>query len=365
VSEEKKTKKFLQRYYYHACRILLVFANSKSGPKPVIPTWTLISQMHVPKTVVVAGIAQATNQSTLSTKKWLAKDASQWLRLLQDPRDGVSQDQALRGFCRGFLEDIQRAATTCTKLVFEQNSSWLWKENSKRWLHAFRFEKEMGNFRKSDPNNLRRKLKGLEWNKHNAPASVQVSVHFCSDAEIQELNKEHMGRDEPTDVLSFAETLGNDEGKLQQPIILEGPSVNKLFESNNDLTEEEMNRIIAEVMREDESEIEDVELVQLHTLTGQREPRVRPSRNLNLGEIFISLERACAQADERIAENRVPASYTAGEELRLLFIHGLLHIFGFDHEERSDLLEMQQAEQLLNTRLAWGISASLIDERTK
>ena len=46
----------------------------------------------------------------------------------------------------------------------------------------------------------------------NFPAGVSgsVSVLFCNDSFIQDLNRDYRGKDKPTDVLSFA--MGDDEG---------------------------------------------------------------------------------------------------------------------------------------------------------
>lgn len=47
-----------------------------------------------------------------------------------------------------------------------------------------------------------------------------------------------------------------------------------------------------------------------------------------IGEIFISVETAHKQAKEH--------GVTPREEATFLFVHGLLHIFGFDHELQSE-----------------------------
>ncbi len=47
-----------------------------------------------------------------------------------------------------------------------------------------------------------------------------------------------------------------------------------------------------------------------------------------IGEIFISVETAKKQADEY--------GWSLNEELIFLFVHGLLHVFGFDHMNESD-----------------------------
>lgn len=52
-----------------------------------------------------------------------------------------------------------------------------------------------------------------------------------------------------------------------------------------------------------------------------------PGENM-IGEIFISIDTTHKQA----AEHNV----TSQEEAQFLFVHGLLHIFGYDHEEKAD-----------------------------
>ncbi|MBZ5534435.1 MAG: rRNA maturation RNase YbeY [Acidobacteriia bacterium] len=60
-----------------------------------------------------------------------------------------------------------------------------------------------------------------------------------------------------------------------------------------------------------------------------------------LGEIIISAETARRQADEE--------GHSVLEEIKLLIIHGALHLEGFDHE--SDGGEMNQKEYALRARL--------------
>ena len=76
-----------------------------------------------------------------------------------------------------------------------------------------------------------------------------------------------------------------------------------------------------------------------------------PSSGLNgsLGEIAISLDRARAQASEH--------GHSLDDELRILMLHGALHLSGFDHE--SDNGEMARAER--RWRKHFGLPAGLID----
>jgi probable rRNA maturation factor len=70
--------------------------------------------------------------------------------------------------------------------------------------------------------------------------------------------------------------------------------------------------------------------------------------NGQLGELAISIERARAQADE--------FGHSLVDELRILMLHGVLHLAGFDHER--DLGEMARTEHRLRRTL--GLPAGLI-----
>jgi rRNA maturation RNase YbeY len=43
-----------------------------------------------------------------------------------------------------------------------------------------------------------------------------------------------------------------------------------------------------------------------------------------LGDVVVSLDTAARQAEER--------RYSLRDECRVLLVHGVLHLFGFDHE---------------------------------
>jgi probable rRNA maturation factor len=66
-------------------------------------------------------------------------------------------------------------------------------------------------------------------------------------------------------------------------------------------------------------------------------------------EIAISLDRAAAQAKE--------LGHSLDDELRILMLHGLLHLCGMDHE--ADSGEMRRAEIRWRKRL--GLPAGLIE----
>lgn len=66
------------------------------------------------------------------------------------------------------------------------------------------------------------------------------------------------------------------------------------------------------------------------------------------GEIAISFDRAAAQAAEM--------GHSVDEELRILMLHGVLHLNGLDHE--TDNGEMRRAEERWRKKL--GLPAGLI-----
>ncbi len=65
-----------------------------------------------------------------------------------------------------------------------------------------------------------------------------------------------------------------------------------------------------------------------------------------LGDLVISLQTARRQAEER--------GHAQRSELRILLVHGLLHLLGYDHEaSEAALEEMAAAERNLMGRLGW------------
>ncbi|KAH9611161.1 hypothetical protein KSS87_016360 [Heliosperma pusillum] len=67
---------------------------------------------------------------------------------------------------------------------------------------------------------------------------------------------------------------------------------------------------------------------------------------LMLGDIVISVETAARQAEER--------GHTLLDEIRILLVHGLLHLLGFDHEISEEAEEeMEKEEETLLKNLGW------------
>eukprot|EP00249_Psilotum_nudum_P020282 c27635_g1_i3 orf=85-1410(+) len=67
---------------------------------------------------------------------------------------------------------------------------------------------------------------------------------------------------------------------------------------------------------------------------------------LLLGDVIISVETAARQAEER--------GHTLLDEMRILLVHGLLHVLGYDHEEGPDASkEMEDQESHILMNLGW------------
>ena len=99
-----------------------------------------------------------------------------------------------------------------------------------------------------------------------------LSVTLCDNDHIQDLNKTYRNKNVPTDVLSFA-----------------------IEDGESDEFIEEMGEISS--VRE-------------------------------IGDIIISYEKACSQANEY--------NHSLNREICFLFTHGLLHLLGYDHMEKED-----------------------------
>ncbi|XP_031275164.1 endoribonuclease YBEY, chloroplastic-like isoform X2 [Pistacia vera] len=81
---------------------------------------------------------------------------------------------------------------------------------------------------------------------------------------------------------------------------------------------------------------------------------------LMLGDIVISVETAARQAEER--------GHSLLDEIRILMVHGLLHLLGFDHEISEEAeAEMEKEEEFLLKSLGWkgkGLIQSAYDSET-
>lgn len=116
------------------------------------------------------------------------------------------------------------------------------------------------------------------------PAAMAVTVVVTDDETVRTLNLTYRGIDAPTDVLSFAAQEGSEEAP---PLILPPALANEM--------------------------------------------------HAHLGDILIAFPYARRQAED--------FGNTAAAELRLLAVHGTLHLLGYDHDTAEREAEMWAAQE--------------------
>ena len=118
-----------------------------------------------------------------------------------------------------------------------------------------------------------------------APTPASIGLILSDDDELAVLNRTHMGKTGPTDVLSF-------------------PVYDAAFP-------------------------------------------LPPGRRPHLGDIVVSVERAAEQAEQGRGGQTGDVAWSPADELRLLVIHGALHICGWDHAEPDEEAAMRALERRL------------------
>ena len=139
----------------------------------------------------------------------------------------------------------------------------------------------------------------------SAPSPASLGLFLTNDAELADLNAEHMGKTGPTDVLSFP-LLPPD---AFPPHPGRAPSA-----------------------------------------TGVLSFALPPGRRPHLGDIVVSVERAVEQAETGRGGHTGDVRWSAADELRLLVTHGVLHVCGWDHADPDEEAAMRALERdLLGT----------------
>jgi probable rRNA maturation factor len=125
----------------------------------------------------------------------------------------------------------------------------------------------------------------------SAPASIGLVL--SDDVELAELNVRHMGTTGPTDVLSFPLLEPSNAGHSPS-----GPTF-----------------------------------------------VLPPGRRPHLGDVIVSVERAIDQATTGRGGQTGDVKASPAEELRLLVVHGTLHICGWDHATPHEEAAMRTLER--------------------
>jgi probable rRNA maturation factor len=118
----------------------------------------------------------------------------------------------------------------------------------------------------------------------SAPHATSLCVVIVDDAEMQALNRLYRGIDAPTDVLSFGTQDGGtpDEHDRDSPFVVA--------------------------------------------------PEQKEEVNAYLGDVIVAFPRVVAQAAQQ--------GHSPEHELRLLVVHGVLHLLGHDHATPQDKAQM-------------------------
>jgi probable rRNA maturation factor len=113
-----------------------------------------------------------------------------------------------------------------------------------------------------------------------AGAEVEMGLVIATEERVKQLNRDYLGRDEPTDVLAFSarEEVGANLPPFVQP----------------------------------------------------------PDGILHLGEVVISYPQAAIQAEEH--------RHSIKRELAILIIHGVLHLLGYEHDKPELERQMRTRE---------------------
>ena len=146
---------------------------------------------------------------------------------------------------------------------------------------------------------------------------------ITSDAELRSLNAHFRGVDSPTDVLSFPSVPNPTPLSSTPPAPDPNRNVGRPIQAADSLSSESSR------------------------------PNGRPVALPPLGDIAISLQRARAQARQY--------HHTTDAEIRILMLHGVLHLLGMDHE--SDSGQMRRTETNWRRKLA--LPTGLIERVTK
>lgn len=136
-----------------------------------------------------------------------------------------------------------------------------------------------------------------------APAGSSITLTLSDDAELAALNAEHMGKEGPTDVLSF-------------PLL--PPSAFPAHPGQDPAVREAVDAF----------------------------PRA-PGEPVQLGDIVVSVERAIDQAQGGAGGQTSDMRWAPDHELRLLIAHGGLHVCGWDHAEPEEEAAMRALERRL------------------
>ena len=171
------------------------------------------------------------------------------------------------------------------------------------------------------------------WLAQAAPRTAhgEVGIALVSDARMRTLNRSYRRKDYPTDVLSFPSGDPPPATRIPQ----------RSARANDALA-----RATGPASRNPQRSGRGN-----HALDRRRASRIPHSASRPLGDLVIATGVARRQARE--------AGHSYQTELRVLALHGLLHLLGYDHDDPNDRGRMKRVEMRLRRR--GGLAAGLIE----
>lgn len=139
------------------------------------------------------------------------------------------------------------------------------------------------------------KLTAFVAEQVSCPYEVEVSVTLVDKEEIHRLNKEFRNVDRPTDVLSFPMMEYEEAADFESPVFCQSMTISP------------------------------------------------ETKELMLGDIVICSQVVCEQAEEY--------GHSQLREFSFLAVHSLLHLFGYDHIEEEDRLQMEELQRKIMVEL--------------
>ena len=139
------------------------------------------------------------------------------------------------------------------------------------------------------------KLTAFVVEQVSCPYEVEVSVRLVDKKEIHRLNKEFREVDRPTDVLSFPMMEYEKVADFESPVFRQSMTISPETEE------------------------------------------------LMLGDIVVCSQVVCEQAEEY--------GHSRLREFSFLVVHSLLHLFGYDHIEEEDRLQMEELQSKIMMEL--------------
>ena len=150
--------------------------------------------------------------------------------------------------------------------------------------------------------NLIQRIANYIAGKFDQDNRAELNIIFVDKGEIRQLNKKYRNKDAATDVLSFS---------YNQITVQKGNKFKEAFDKEHGFS--------------------------------------------TAGEIIISPEVALENISKR--SKNIGKEWNLDKELSLLIIHGILHIYNYDHEARNDRIKMENLQNsLLNDiKLNFGV----------